>query len=67
MNMQKISNNFEPYILAITEQVEQYLSGLNELSDLANNRPLTFNERSATERSLQVIVETAIGERVHGN
>jgi len=61
MNMQKISNNFEPYVLAITEQMEQHLSGLSELSDLANKRPLTFNERSATERSLQVIVETAIG------
>ena len=59
--MQKISNNFEPYVLAITEQMEQHLSGLSELSDFANKRPLTFNERSATERSLQVIVETAIG------
>lgn len=56
----KTENNYEPYVLALTEQVEQYLSGLNELSDLALQRPLTFNERSATERSLQVIIEAAI-------
>lgn len=62
---EKTENNYEPYILAVTEQVEQHLAGLDELSDLAMQRPLTFNERSASERSLQVIVEAAIGCSKH--
>ena len=65
MSMKETERNYEPYILAITEQVEQHLAGLDELSDLAAHRPLTFNERSASERSLQVIVEAAIGCSKH--
>lgn len=65
MNTSKTVLDFEPYVMALTEQVEQYLSGLDELSDLFNQRPLTFNERSAVERSLQVIVEAAIGCSKH--
>lgn len=52
-------------MFAITEQIEQHISGLDELSDFCVQRPLTFNERSATERSLQVIIETAIGCSKH--
>ena len=65
MNMQENNIDFEPYVFAITEQVEQYISGLDELSDISIRKPLTFNERSAAERSLQVIVEAAIGCSKH--
>ncbi len=65
MNMQENNIDFEPYVLAITEQVEQHISGLGELSDILIRKPLTFNERSAAERSLQVIVEAAIGCSKH--
>ncbi len=61
MSMQENSHNFEAYVYAISEQVEQHISGLDELSDISVQRPLTFNQRSAVERSLQVIVEAAIG------
>jgi len=63
--MKDTESNFEAYIFAITEQVEQHISGLDELSDILSIRPLSFNERSATERSLQVIVEAAIGCSKH--
>jgi len=58
-------NSYEAYIYAITEQVEQHLTGLDELSNLLVNRPLTFNERSAVERSKQVVIEAAIGVSKH--
>ncbi|MBL7004089.1 MAG: DUF86 domain-containing protein [Gammaproteobacteria bacterium] len=58
-------NSYEAYVYAITEQMEQHISGLNELSSLFKQRPLTFNEKSAVERSLQVLIETAIGCSKH--
>ena len=63
--MQENSQSFEPYVYAISEQVEQHISGLDELSDISIRKPLTFNERSAVERSLQVIVVAAIGCSKH--
>ena len=63
--MQENNHSFESYVCSITEQVEQHISGLNELSNISVQRPLSFNERSATERSLQVIVEAAIGCSKH--
>ncbi|WP_421856422.1 type VII toxin-antitoxin system HepT family RNase toxin [Marinomonas sp.] len=65
MNTPKAELDYEPYVMALNEQVEQHLSGLDELSAITHQRPLTFNERSATERSLQVIVEVAIGCSKH--
>ncbi|MEJ2680867.1 MAG: DUF86 domain-containing protein [Gammaproteobacteria bacterium] len=62
---QAILYDMQPYVYAITEQVEQHISALNALSDTIKNRPLTFNERSAVERSLQVVVEAAIGCSKH--
>jgi uncharacterized protein YutE (UPF0331/DUF86 family) len=53
------------HIYAVREQLEQQLAALDELSDLANSRPLSFNERSAAERGLQVVVEAAIGCSKH--
>ena len=63
--MNASSKPYEAYVYAINEQTAQHLNGLDELSQLANARPLTFNERSATERSLQVIIEAAIGCSKH--
>ena len=63
--MKDTESNFEAYAFAITEQVEQHISALNELSEILKARPLTFNERSAVERSIQVIVESAIGCSKH--
>jgi uncharacterized protein YutE (UPF0331/DUF86 family) len=65
MNIPKSAMDYEPYVLAITDKIEQYLCGLDELSTIFKQRPLSFNERSATERSLQVIVEAAIGCSKH--
>lgn len=65
MSTRKTEYNYESYVMSLTEQVEQHLAGLDELSDIAKQRPLTFNERSATERSLQVVVEAAIGCSKH--
>ena len=52
---------FEAYVYALRERAEQHVAGLDELSDLNDQRPLTFNERNAVERSLQVLVEMAVG------
>ena len=62
---QSSNYNLQPYVYAIMEQVDQHVAGLNELSDTLKKRPLTFNERSAVERSLQVMVEAAIGCSKH--
>jgi len=63
--MQENNHSFEAYVYAISEQVEQHIAGLDELSDISVQSPLTFNQRSAAERSLQVIVEAAIGCSKH--
>lgn len=65
MSTSKTGLEFEPYVMALTEQVEQYLSGLDELSDFLKQRDLIFNERSAAERSLQVISGAAISCSKH--
>ncbi|MDO6421067.1 type VII toxin-antitoxin system HepT family RNase toxin [Saccharophagus degradans] len=65
MSSKRIDSDMQPYVYAITEQVAQHMSGLDELSASINVRPLTFNERSAVERSLQVLVEAAIGCSKH--
>ena len=56
---------FEAYVYATTEQLEQHQAGLDELRDTLIKRPLSFNEKSAAERSLQVITEVAIGCSKH--
>jgi len=65
MNTNNTESNYESYVFAITEQVEQHIAGLNELSDITNKRPLTFIEKNAAQRSIQVIVESAIGCSKH--
>lgn len=56
---------FESYVFAIREQAEQHLAGLDELRTTLSDRPLTFNERNSAMRSLQVLVEIAIGCSKH--
>lgn len=56
---------FEAYVYALREQVEQQLAGLEELASLLDDRPLSFNERNAVERGLQVLVEIAVGCSKH--
>jgi len=63
--MSSTDRPYEAYVYAVREQVEQHLAGLDELSAALRQRPLTFNERSAVERSLQVLVEMAIGSSKH--
>lgn len=63
--MSDTETEYQAYVYALTEQLEQHEAGLDELSDIIKNRPLTFNERSATERSIQVLVEAAIGYSKH--
>lgn len=65
MSTTEHNQSYQPYVFAITEQVAQHISALNELSDLINQRGLSFNERSAVERSLQVVVEAIIGCSKH--
>ncbi|MHA7816598.1 MAG: type VII toxin-antitoxin system HepT family RNase toxin [Pseudohaliea sp.] len=56
---------YEAYVYALREQVAQHLAGLDELSETLAARPLTFNERNASERGLQVMVERAVGCSKH--
>lgn len=58
-------SDYKAYVFAVNEQVEQHLAGLDELADTYKQRPLSFNERSAVERSLQVTIEAAIGCSKH--
>ncbi|HKK53029.1 MAG TPA: hypothetical protein VKA74_15630 [Myxococcota bacterium] len=51
----------EAYVLAIREQVAQHVASLNDLRRGLQAGPLTFIERTATERSLQIVIEAAIG------
>jgi len=64
-NYGNIKQSYEAYLLAIQEQLQQHLAALQQLSEILQKRHLTFNERSATERSLQVIIEAAIGCSKH--
>jgi uncharacterized protein YutE (UPF0331/DUF86 family) len=41
------------------------VASLDELRDRLAQRPLTFIERSATERSLQIVIEAAVGASKH--
>lgn len=56
---------YEAYVYALREQVAQHLAGLDELAAVLDGRPLSFNERNAVERGLQVVVEMAIGCSKH--
>lgn len=53
------------YIMSMREHVQVQLDNLNELSELAMQQPLRKFDRLATERSLQMLVESAIGIAKH--
>ena len=57
--------NYEAYIAALMEQVAVHCKQLDSLS--AKDKPLTLLERSAAERSLQILVDSAIGSAKHLN
>jgi len=56
---------YEAYVYAIREQLEYHQQIVEQLHQQQQNNPLTAIERSATERSLQVLVEMAIGCSKH--
>lgn len=53
------------YTSAMREHVQIQLDNLNELSDIAAQQPLRKFDRLATERCLQMLVESAIGIAKH--
>lgn len=55
----------EAYIMSMRDHVQVQLDNLNELSDIAAQQPLRKFDRLATERSLQILVEAAIGVAKH--
>jgi len=57
--------NYQAYVTALIEQVAVHCRQLDSLS--AKNSPLSQLERSAAERSLQILVESAIGSAKHLN
>ncbi len=57
--------NYSAYIAALKEQLSVHCRQLDSLS--AITRPLSQMERSAAERSLQILVESAIGSAKHLN
>ena len=63
--MSEAERPHEAYVLAIREQVAQHVASLDELRERLQSGPLTFIERTATERSLQIVIEAAIGCTKH--
>ncbi len=55
----------QAYITSIHQHVQEQLDTLGELADNAKQRPLRKIERLAAERSLQILVEAAIGVAKH--
>lgn len=58
-------SKYQAYVYAIREQLEQHLTALDELSGQMAKAPLSFIDRNSAERSLQVLVEVAIGCSKH--
>ena len=65
MNTNDTEKPYKAYVYAVREQLEQQLSLLDQLSQLASANRLTGIERSATERNLQLLVEVALGCSKH--
>ncbi len=55
----------ETYIISIQEHAQRQLENLDELSDIAQKQPLGKFDLLATERSLQILIESAIGVAKH--
>lgn len=57
--------DYTAYIVALKEQLAVHLKQLDSLS--VKGKSLTLLERSAAERSLQILVESAVGSAKHLN
>ena len=65
MSTKPTGADYTGYVYAVREQTEQHFSALEEMRGVLNERQLTFIERTACERCIQVIVEAAIGASRH--
>ena len=63
--MSEIESPYSAYAYAVKEQLAPLVQTLKELSATAQSRSLTYTERSAVERCIQVLVEIAIGASKH--
>ncbi|WP_419810605.1 DUF86 domain-containing protein [Bacterioplanoides sp.] len=55
----------EAYIASIRQHTQEQVETLNELADNIKQQPLRKIERLAAERSLQILIESAIGVAKH--
>jgi uncharacterized protein YutE (UPF0331/DUF86 family) len=55
----------QTYIESMRQHSEEQLNNLSELAELAQQQPLRKFERLAVERSLQILIEAAIGVAKH--
>jgi len=55
----------ETYIISIREHAQRQLENLGELSEIAQKQPLGKFDQLATERCLQILIESAIGVAKH--
>lgn len=53
------------YIESVRQHAQEQLNNLDELADMAQQQPLRKFERLAVERSLQILIEAAIGVAKH--
>ena len=55
----------EAYVISMRQHVQEQLETLNELAEITKRQPLRKIERLAAERSLQIMIEAAIGVAKH--
>jgi len=55
----------EAYVISMRQHVQEQLETLNELAEITKRQPLRKIERLAVERSLQIVIEAAIGVAKH--
>ena len=55
----------EAYVISMRQHVQEQLETLNELAEAIKLQPLRKIERLAAERSLQIMIEAAIGVAKH--
>lgn len=55
----------EAYVISMRQHVQEQLETLNELAETTKQQPLRKIERLAAERSLQIMIEAAIGVAKH--
>jgi len=55
----------EAYVISMRQHVQEQLETLSELAETTKRQPLRKIERLAAERSLQIMIEAAIGVAKH--